>query len=148
MLFTAAGDLNDAMLLANLGVDAPPREDDITVLRHVRSNTEKRAMDEIAARSPCTDFPKFQPLFERTERELKAGARKTLRFGRDASISTGNFLILGGQLTYVAEMDAQYRTPNGEINARLRVIDSNGTESDLCCVLCNGRFTRTTQAAA
>ena len=128
---TPAGDLNDAMLLADLGVDAPPREDDITVLRHVRSNTEKRAVDEIAARSPCRDFPKFQPLFERTERELKTGARKTLRFGRDASISTGNFFILGGQLTYVAEMDTQYRTPNGEMNARLRVIYSNGTESDL-----------------
>jgi hypothetical protein len=38
---------------------------------------------------------------------------------------------LGGQLTYVAEMDTQYRTPNGEMNARLRVIYSNGTESDL-----------------
>jgi Meiotically Up-regulated Gene 113 (MUG113) protein len=129
--FAPAGDLDDATLLADLGVDAPPQDDDITLLRHVRSTTEKRAMDEIAARSPCADFLKFQPLFERTERELKTGARKTLRFGRDASIATGNFFILGGQLTYVAEMDTQYRTPNGEMNARLRVIYSNGTESDL-----------------
>ena len=124
-------DFDDATLLTELGVDTRPREDDITLLRHIRSNAEKRAMDEIAARSPCKDFQKFQPLFERTERELKTGARKTLRFGRDASISTGNFFILGGQLTYVAEMDTQYRTPNGEMNARLRVIYSNGTESDL-----------------
>jgi len=128
---TRAGDLDDATLLADLGVDAPPREDDITTLRHVRSTTEKRTMEEIAARSPCTDFQNFQPLFERTERELKTGARRALRFGRDASITTGNFFILGGQLTYVAEMDTQYRTPNGEMNARLRVIYSNGTESDL-----------------
>jgi hypothetical protein len=128
---TLGGELDDATLLASLGVDTPPREDDITVLHHVRSTTDKRAMDEIAARAPCPDFQKFQPLFERAERELKAGARKTLRFGRDASISTGNFFILGGQLTYVAEMDTQYRTPNGEMNARLRVIYSNGTESNL-----------------
>jgi hypothetical protein len=128
---TLGGELDDATLLASLGVDTPPRQDDITVLHHVRSTTDKRAMDEIAARAPCPDFQKFQPLFERAERELKAGARKTLRFGRDASISTGNFFILGGQLTYVAEMDTQYRTPNGEMNARLRVIYSNGTESNL-----------------
>lgn len=128
---TLGGELDDATLLASLGVDTPPREDDITVLHHVRSTTDKRAMDEIAARAPCPDFQKFQPLFERAERELKAGARKTLRFGRDASISTGNFFVLGGQLTYVAEMDTQYRTPNGEMNARLRVIYSNGTESNL-----------------
>ena len=119
-------------LLAALGIgDEPANQSDITVLRHVRSSVEKRAAEEIADRTPCADFDKFQPLFEQAERELKAGVRKTLRFGRDASIATGNFFILGGQLTYVAEMGEQYRTPNNEINARLRVIYSNATESDL-----------------
>jgi len=80
---------------------------------------------------PCADFGRFQPLFEQVERELKAGARKTLRFGRDAGIAIGNFFVLGGQLAYVAAMGDPYRTPNNETNARLRVVFANGTESDL-----------------
>ncbi len=43
----------------------------------------------------------------------------------------GNFFILGGQLVYVAETGESIRAPNGESDARLRVIYSNGTESNL-----------------
>ena len=125
-------DLDEDALLAELSIgDEAADQKDITVLRHVRSHTEKREAEEIANRKPCADFDKFQPLFERVERDLKSGIRKTLRFGRDASIFVGNFFILGGQLAYVAEMGEQYRTPNNETNARLRVVFSNGTESDL-----------------
>ena len=89
--------MDEDALLAELGIgDEPANQSDITVLRHVRSSVEKRAAEEIADRTPCADFDKFQPLFEQVERELKAGVRKTLRFGRDASIATGNFFILGG----------------------------------------------------
>lgn len=124
--------LDEDALLAELGIDSEPADqNDITVLRHVRSSAAKRAAEEIADRTPCADFDKFQPLFEQVERDLKSGVRKTLRFGRDASIAIGNFFILGGQLVYVAEMGEQYRTPNNETNARLRVIYANGTESDL-----------------
>ena len=125
-------ELDEDALLAELGVgDDVPAEDDITVLRHVRSSVEKRAAEEVADRSPCTDFESFQPLFERVEEELKAGVRKALRFGRDASVADGNFFILGGQLAYVAEVGEPIKAPNGESDARLRVIFSNGTESNL-----------------
>ena len=124
--------LDEDALLNELGIGAEPTDqNDITVLRHVRSRAEVRAAEEIAAHTPCADFDKFQPLFEQVERELKSGLRKTLRFGRDASIAIGDFFILGGQLAYVAEMGEQYRTPNKETNARLRVVYANGTESDL-----------------
>ncbi len=124
--------VDEDALMADLGLGSEPAgEDDITVLRHVRSAAQIRAAEEIADRTPCTDFDRFQPLFEQVERELKSGARQTLRFGRDASIAVSDFFILGGQLAYVAEMGDQYRTPNKETNARLRVIFSNGTESDL-----------------
>lgn len=127
-----ADDLDEDALLAELGVGGEPAgADDITVLRHVRSVAQIRAAEEIADRTPCADFDRFQPLFEQVERELKSGDRRTLRFGRDASIVVGDFFILGGQLAYVAEMGDQYRTPNKETNARLRVIYANGTESDL-----------------
>ena len=124
-------DLDDAALLAELGVDAPAGEDDITQLRNVSSYEERRAAEDIANRKRCPDFEKFKPLFERVEIDLKSGERKALRFGRDASVAQGNFFILGGQMVYVAEMGELTRTPNGEPDARLRVIYSNGTESDL-----------------
>lgn len=123
--------LDDATLLAELGVDGGGEDSDITKLRHVSSYEERRAAEDIANRKRCPDFEKFKPLFERAEIDLKSGVRKTLRFGRDASVAQGNFFILGGQMAYVAEMGETTRTPNGEPDARLRVIYSNGTESDL-----------------
>ena len=127
-----ANDLDEDALLAELGIgDGPADQNDITVLRHVRSRAEKRAAEEIADRTPCADFDKFQPLFELVERELKSGVRKTLRFGRDTSIETGNYFIVGGQLAYVADVGEAIKAPNGETDARLRVIYANGTESNL-----------------
>ncbi|WP_164118576.1 GIY-YIG nuclease family protein [Stenotrophomonas maltophilia] len=123
------GELSDTDLLAELGLDDD--SDDITQLTHVRSYEERRAADEIATRQRCEDFERFKPLFERIEGDLEMGLRRTLRFGRDGSVEPGNFFILGGQMAYVAEMGRAVRTPNGESNARLRVIYSNGTESDL-----------------
>lgn len=125
-------DLDEDALLAELGIDDQSADqNDITVLRHVRSNTEKRAADEIADRTRCVDFDEFQPLFEQVELELKSNVRKTLRFGRDTSIADGNYFIVGGQLAYVAEVGETIRAPNGESDARLRVIYANGTESNL-----------------
>jgi hypothetical protein len=124
-------ELDEDALLAELGVDAPAGEDDITRLRHVASFAERKAAEEIANRTRCEDFEEFQPLFESVENDLKEGRRKTLRFGRDASVLQGNFFILGGQMAYVAEVGEPIRAPNGEADARMRVIYSNGTESNL-----------------
>lgn len=124
--------LDEDALLAELGIgDETVEGDDITVLRHVRSSTEKRAAEEVADRAPCQDFERFRPLFEQAEQDLKSGVRKALRFGRDASIADGNYFVLGGQLAYVAEVGETIKAPNGENDARLRVIYSNGTESNL-----------------
>jgi hypothetical protein len=124
--------LDEDALLAELGIGEEGADnDDITVLRHVRSSTEKRAAEEVADRTSCQDFERFQPLFEQVEQDLKSGVRKALRFGRDASIADGNFFILGGQLAYVAEVGATFKAPNGENDARLRVIYANSTESNL-----------------
>lgn len=129
-------ELDEDALLAELGIDvntpdAATDQSDITILRHVRSSAAKRAAEEIADRTRCDDFEQFQPLFEQAERELKSEMRKTLRFGRDTSIDVGHFFILGGQLAYVAEVGETIKAPNGESDARLRLIYSNGTESNL-----------------
>ncbi len=121
--------MTDDELLAELAGD--DEGSDIQNLRHVRSNAEKREAEEIAQRDRCEDFERFQPLFEQVQRELQSGVRVTRTFIRDASIEEGQFFILGGQTVYVADVGETFKAPNGESDARLRVIYSNGTESNL-----------------
>jgi hypothetical protein len=127
---SATDELDDDELLAQLGVDgvAPP---DITELRHVRSVAEKRAAEEIANRQKCEDFDGFKPLFEQVQQELNAGLRQTRRFERKSEIALGRFYILGGQKAYVAAMEEPFTNEHGNVDARLRVIFDNGTESNL-----------------
>ena len=128
----ALDDMDEDALLAELGAGSDASDHaDITVLRHVRSLAERQAADEIADRTPCEDFDKFQPLFSQAEQELNSGLRKALRFGRDASVDEGNFFIVGGQFAYVADVGQAFKAPNGESDARLRVVYANGTESNL-----------------
>jgi hypothetical protein len=126
------GELDEDALLAELGVSSDASDQtDITVLRHVRSNAERQAAEEIADRTPCEDFDKFQPLFERVERELKDGLRKAIPFKGEASVEQGNFFIVGGQFAYVAEKGEEFETSSRQPDARLRLIYGNGTESNL-----------------
>lgn len=125
-------ELDEDALLAELGVAADPSDpSDINTLRHVRPHVERKAAEAIADRTPCEEFDRFQPLFEQAQRELNSGARKALRFGRDASIEQGSFFIVGGQLAFVAEVGETFKAPNGETDSRLRVVYANGTESNL-----------------
>ncbi|KHJ55199.1 hypothetical protein LA66_00475 [Aureimonas altamirensis] len=132
--FTPPDTMGDDELLAELeGAAGSP---DITKLRHVRTSAEKREAEEIASREKCLDFEKFKPLFERIQSDLESGLRTTRPFVKDAGflkadIQAGQFFILGGQTAYVAEVGETIKAPNGETDARLRVIYSNGTESDL-----------------
>lgn len=129
-----AEDVDDGTLLAELG--GPEPEQDITALTHVRSQAEKQAAEEIANRKRCDDFASFKPLFDAVARDLADGTRQALPIRKDAGflktdIKVGQFFILGGQTVYVAEVGEPIRAPNGEIDARLRAIFSNETESDL-----------------
>lgn len=104
---------------------------DITELRHVRGSAEKRAAEEIANRHKCEDFETFRSLFEQVQTELSVGLRQTRRFERKSEIAPGRFYILGGQKAYVASMDQPATNEHGNLDARLRVIFDNGTESNL-----------------
>lgn len=108
----------------------------ISELKHVRPSVEKRAAEEIANREKCEDFKRFEPLFKQVQKELEIGIRTTRPFVKDAGflkadIVQGNLFILGGQIAYVADVGETFKAPNGEFDARLRVIYSNGTESNL-----------------
>lgn len=122
--------LDDEALLAELGVDMPA-EGSVTELKHVRAAAERREAEEIASREKCEDFASFKPLFEKVQQELGSGLRQTKRFERKSEITVGRFYILGGQKAYVAAMDQPLANEHGNIDARLRVIFDNGTESNL-----------------
>lgn len=130
--FQSDEDMDDEALLAALGVE----DNDISQLKFVRSSTAKRAAEEVAAHNRCEDFEKFKPLFDVVQTELNSGLRTTRPFVKDlgiskAEIKAGEFFILGGQTAYVADVGDPISAPNGESDARLRVIYSNGTESNI-----------------
>ena len=126
--------IDDDELMAELaGIEG---SENITNLRHVRTNADKRAAEEIAQRKSCEDFDKFKPLFERVKRELKSNIRQTLPFKsldeiRLSEIQSGEFFIVGGQVAYIAEVGDEIRTQYERKDSRLRVIYDNATESDV-----------------
>jgi T5orf172 domain len=126
----APEELDDDALLKELGVSGPP--EGLSDLQYVRSAAEKRAAEEIADRTPCADFERFQPLIERATANLKTGLLQARAIvAGDRSISQGDMFVLDGLIAYVADVGAPLKTTAGEIDSRLRVIYSNGTESNL-----------------
>lgn len=127
------GDADEDALLAELGADAPADADDITVLRHVLSFEERRAAEEIANRTRCEDFDTFKPLFEKVQRELKSGERKTQMLHTRSldEIQAGTFFVIGGQVAYVADVKGEFTTQYDRRDSRLRVVYDNGTESEV-----------------
>jgi T5orf172 domain len=127
-------DLDEDNLLAELGIgDEPVDQNDITMLRHVRSSVEKRAAEEIANRTRCADFDQFEPLFDKVKADLDNGVRKTRIFQTRSmdEIQQGTFFVVGGQIAYVADVGEEFTTKYERRDSRLRVIFDNGTESEV-----------------
>jgi hypothetical protein len=123
-------ELDDDALLEELGVTGPP--EGLSDLQHVRSAAEKRAAEEIADRTPCADFEQFKPLIERATANLKAGILQARPIvAGDRGISRGDMFVLDGLIAYVADVGAPIKLTGRELDSRLRVIYSNGTESNL-----------------
>jgi hypothetical protein len=121
--------LSNDELLAAVAEDTPG---DIGTLVHVQSLEAKRENpDYVADRVKCADFDLYKPLFDAAQADLSAGRRTAKPFVKDASIEAGDFFILSGQMVYVAAVGEPIKAPNGGRDARLRVIYSNGTESNI-----------------
>ena len=101
-------------------------EPDIFTLRHI-SAEKKEQPDEIARRQPCTDFPRFAPLFTAFHDGLKSGAFGLERFTHKLKITAGDFFILNGLLGYVDSVGERLEQYSG-YNARLYLVFENGTE--------------------
>lgn len=126
--------LGDDELMAEL--DSVDGTGDITELRHVRTTADKRAAEEIANRTTCPDFDLFKRLFQDVQRDLDNGTRVTRQIRKDAGflkadVKVGDFFILYGQTLYIADVGTPMKASDGSMDARLRVIYSNGTESNL-----------------
>ncbi len=127
---------SDKELLAELGMSAP-KEGDITCLKHVKSQADKKAAEEIASRAPCKEFTRFKPLFDKVQSDLKYGLveAKLLKDQKDrdymAKIEPGDWFIVNGQKAYVAEFSERRDHGFDKNDYRLRVIYDNRTESDL-----------------
>lgn len=120
---------SDEELVAELSSEGA--EDDITRLKHVRPWQEIRAAEEVASRSPCREFDKFRPIFEKVQEELESGVRKTFKFEENADVAAGDLFILQGQKLFIAECGKAFTSDYGRPDRRLRVVYDNGTESDL-----------------
>jgi len=124
-----AENASDAELLEALGVG--PGEDDITEIKHVRPQADRKAAQEVARRIPCSDFDEFRPVFEKVQEQLEAGLRQTARFQHNGTLAPGDLFILEGQKVLVAGSGDKFLQEFGREDRRLRVIYDNGTESNL-----------------
>jgi len=87
--------------------------------------------DYIAKRTPCKDFDLFENIFITCQANLKDGKRKLYPFKNEQQIAKGYFFVLKGVLLFVAEVGKKEVDEKGKVNARLRCIFENGTESDM-----------------
>ena len=124
-------DLDDETLLASLGIDSTPDNNDVTQLINVRSRQEIKVAEEIAQRDLCQDFEQFKPIFDRVQYELKTGERQTVKYQDNAAVNQGDLFILDGQKVLVVDMGESFISDYGRQDRRLRVVYDNATESDL-----------------
>lgn len=107
-------------------------DDDIFDLKHVAVGTKSQtASADMATRKKCIDFDEFKLLFVRIQNQLDNGTLETIGIKGIAEIQKGQAFILAGLIAYVAEMGEKHERRKGHHNARLRVIYSNGMESNL-----------------
>lgn len=84
----------------------------------------------VAKRKRIKDFGRFEELFKKCQRELTEGKRKIVPFKNEQDIQPNSFYVLKGVLLYV-ETVGERKKIKGKINARLRCVFENGTESDM-----------------
>lgn len=103
----------------------------LTTIRHVTPAEDRLVPDHKAEFYPCHDFNRFREMFERTQAALESGEREVrpINFNEEVRVDEGSLFIRKGLLTYVAEK-AEMTARAGKRDHRLRIIFSNGMESD------------------
>ncbi len=118
--------LDDIFADDDLDVDAS-----LITLRHTTPSAERHVPDHRADFVPCQDFDQFRERFETVQRGLETGERLANPVRKWSVIEPieGDFFIRNGLLAMIAEK-SEMSARGGARDHRLRVIFSNGTESD------------------
>lgn len=122
--------LEDDDLLAELGIELEA-EENILILTNVRTQEERKEAELVGRQKLCEDFAVFEPLFDQIQKELETGLRYTKRYGKNNVLEKNDWFILNGQLVFIAEISEYFETSDGHLDARTRLIYSNGTESNI-----------------
>ncbi|MEN3168507.1 MAG: GIY-YIG nuclease family protein [Gluconobacter cerinus] len=103
----------------------------LVTFQHTTPSSERVTPDHRAEFVPCRDFEKFRERFEIVQRALETGERKARAVKKWAIIEPieGDFFIRNGLLAMIAEK-SEMTSRGGSRDHRLRIIFSNGTESD------------------
>lgn len=117
-------DIFDGDSLNILGIDSQGLFD----FKHTPKETTMP--DYVASRKPCKDFEMFETLFTQCQFDLANNKRRLYPFKKEQDIAEGHFFVLKGVLLYVAHV-GEKSNEKGKVNARLRCIFENGTESDM-----------------
>lgn len=99
-------------------------------LTHVPETTSRAMPDDIAQRTPCDDFYRFESLFDELRDELRKGDAEAVPFEKESQIDTGDAFVVYGMTCLVDEV-GEDEGEKGRYNPRLRVVFDNGTESKL-----------------
>ena len=127
---TDVSSMNPDELAELLGNDL---DGDLFALEHVRPADERFQPESVAERRPCKDFARYREMFDTVTKELKEGTRHyvSLQGEKNKEIHAGEFYVLHGQTAYIAEVGKFFENTVAKLwDARMRVIFSNGTESN------------------
>lgn len=102
--------------------------EDIFTLKNVSKTLEMP--DYIATRKVCKDFFRYEELFKNLQKDLQNKLRKIEEHKGERFIQKGLFFVLKGVVGYVADV-GKLQKQNNKINARLKCIFENGTQSDM-----------------
>lgn len=118
--------LDDIFHDDNLDVDPA-----LVTLKHTTAAAERFQPDHRAEFTPCRDFDQYAERFEAVQQALENGERNALPVKKWSVIEPleGDFFIRNGLLALIAEK-SEMTSRGGSRDHRLRVIFSNGTESD------------------
>lgn len=111
-------------------------DDDTDLFKFRNVPKRENLPDYIGRQKPCKDFDQFEHLFKACQLDLRNEKRKLGRLSSEKQIKKGRFFVVRGVMAYVADISPLKKVSDalkirGSLNARLRLIYENGTESDI-----------------
>lgn len=97
-------------------------------IKHVPSARD--IPDEVAQRTKCEDFWRFESTFKNLHADLKSRKAESVRFAENWQITAGDAFILNGVMCFVDDVGEEHGRGEHK-DARLRLIFENGTESNM-----------------